>query len=123
MFFIVKNAIFNLLGALRILQNFWPDERVMYSVCALLLDPNFGVRLMADKKFYLRLTVEKMHALVVFTEKYLRSKGFSSGNDTASRKTNLLCNNHKKIFLLFNGKPACSQLLDLLINFRLPQPL
>ena len=56
----------------------------MYSVCALLLDPNFRVRLMADKKFYLRLTVEKMHALVVFTEKYLRSKGFSSGNDTAT---------------------------------------
>ena len=68
MFFIVKNGIYNLLGVLRILQNFWPDERVMYSVCALLLGPNFGVRLMADKKFYLRLTVEKMHALVVFTE-------------------------------------------------------
>ena len=84
MFFIVKNGIFNLLGVLRILQNFWPDERVMYIVCALLLGSNFGVRLMADKKFYLRLTVEKMHALVVFTEKYLRSKGFSSSNDTAT---------------------------------------
>ena len=84
MFFIVKNGIFNLLGVLRILQNFWPDERVMYSVCALLLGPNFGVRLMADKKFYLRLTVEKMHALVVFTEKYLRSKCFSSSKDTAT---------------------------------------
>ena len=35
----------------------------MYTVCGLRLDTNFGVRSVVDKELYLRLTVEKMHAL------------------------------------------------------------
>ena len=31
-----------------------------------------GMRPTTDKNFYLRLTVEKMHAFAVFTKKYLR---------------------------------------------------
>ena len=40
----------------------------MYRACGLWLSPNFGEQLTAEKNFYLRLTVEKMHALAVFTE-------------------------------------------------------
>ena len=46
---------------------------VMYSVYGLRLSPNSVVRLTADKNFYLQLTVEKMHAFIVFNDKYLRS--------------------------------------------------
>ena len=50
----------------------------MYKVDGLRLGPNFGVCLTADKNFYLRSTIEKIHALTVFTEKYLRSHGCSA---------------------------------------------
>lgn len=36
------------------------------------LGPNFGVQPEADKDFYFRLIVKKMHAFVVLTEKYLQ---------------------------------------------------
>ena len=36
----------------------------------MIVGTKFGVELMADKNFYLRLAVEKMHGFVVFTEKY-----------------------------------------------------
>ena len=52
----------------------------MFSVCGLWLDPNIGVRPAADKKFYLGLTVDKMHAFVVFTEKLLRPNDCSDAN-------------------------------------------
>ena len=45
----------------------------------------------ADKNFYLRLTVEKMHAFAVFSDKYLRSYGCSDTNFTAGIK----CTNPK----------------------------
>ena len=54
----------------------------MYRVCSLLLGPNFGVRLTADKNFYLRLSVEKMHAFAVFTGQFLRSYDCSGTNFT-----------------------------------------
>ena len=38
----------------------------------------------ADKKFYLRLTINKMHAFAVLTEKYLRPYGWSGTNFTAA---------------------------------------
>ena len=44
----------------------------MYRVCGLRLGPNFEVLLTAEKNFYLRLTVEKIHAFAVFNEIYLR---------------------------------------------------
>ena len=53
-----------------------------YRVYGLRLGPNFGVRPVADKNFYLRLTVEKMHALVVFTEKSLPPYDCSGTNFT-----------------------------------------
>ena len=56
----------------------------MYRVCGLRLGPNFAVRLSADKNFYLQLTVEKMHAFVVFGDKYLRPYGCSHTNLTTT---------------------------------------
>ena len=56
---------------------------VMYRVCGLLLGPNFGVRLRVEK-FYLRLTVGKMHAFAVFNKKYLRLHGCIGPNFTAT---------------------------------------
>ena len=41
------------------------------NVCGLWLGTNIGVWPATDKKFYVRLTFAKMHAFVVFTEKYL----------------------------------------------------
>ena len=38
-------------------------------VCGLKQGPKFGVWPVADKKFYLRLTVKKMRAFVVFIKK------------------------------------------------------
>ena len=38
----------------------------MSSVCGFRQCLNFEVRLAVDKSFYLRLTVEKMHAFAVF---------------------------------------------------------
>ena len=35
------------------------SKGVMYRVCGLRLGPNFVVQVVADKKFYLRLTIEK----------------------------------------------------------------
>ena len=49
----------------------------MYRVCGLQPGPNFVVRLAADKNFYLRLTVEKMHPVAVFNDKYLRQNDYS----------------------------------------------
>ena len=108
----------------------------MYTVCDLWLGPNFGVRLTAVKNFYLRLTVEKIHAFAVFTGKYLRSYGCDGTKFTAMVK----CTNRKiemqieiieiqvtaiqqKIFFLFSCELVCSQLIDLAINSRLLQPL
>ena len=45
--------------------------------CSLRLGPNLGVLSGADKNYYLRLTAEKMRALLVFTDKYLRLYGCS----------------------------------------------
>ena len=56
----------------------------MYRFCGLRLGPNLGMRPAADKKFYLRLTVQKMHTFVLFTEKYLRPCGCSDTNVTAA---------------------------------------
>ena len=47
-----------------------PQIVAMYRVCGLRLSSNLGVRPAANKKLYLRLMVEKMQALEVFTEKY-----------------------------------------------------
>ena len=56
----------------------------MYRVGGLRIGPNFKGRLVADKNFYLQLTVEKMHALAVFSDKYLRSYGCSDTFFTAT---------------------------------------
>ena len=47
---------------------------LVYRVCGLRLGPNFGVRPTTGKNSYLSLTVKKMVALTIFTEKYLASK-------------------------------------------------
>ena len=95
---------------------------VMYRVC-----PNFEVRLTAEKNFYLRLRVERMHAFSVFTEKYLRSHGCSGINFSemvvcANPKTEIQIEIietevigiqidfvMKKIFLFFSGNLVCLQ--------------
>ena len=56
----------------------------MYMVCGLRRDPNFVVRPAAEKNFYLRLTVEKMHAFAVFSNKCLRTCGGNNTNFTAT---------------------------------------
>ena len=56
----------------------------MHRACGLRLDPNTGVRPEADKKLYLRLKVDKMHAFVALTETYLQSFGCSSTNFTTA---------------------------------------
>ena len=56
----------------------------MYRVCGLRLGPNFVLRLVTEKNFYLRLTFEKMHAFVVFKDKYLRPYGCSNTNVMAT---------------------------------------
>ena len=43
----------------------------------------FVVPVAADKNFYLRLTVEKMHVLAVFSDKYLQLWGCSNTSYTA----------------------------------------
>ena len=63
----------------------------MYRLCSLRLGPNFGVRSVAGKNLYLRLMVQKMHAFVVYTERYLRPCGYSSTN----RMTSVNCRNQK----------------------------
>ena len=63
----------------------------IYRVCGLRLGPNFGVQPATGKNFYLRLTVEKMCAFTVFTQKYLRSYGY---NDTIFT-TAVNCTNQK----------------------------
>ena len=40
----------------------------MFRVCGLRLGTNFGAWPAADKNFYLRLTVEKIRTIAVFTE-------------------------------------------------------
>ena len=37
----------------------------MYRACGLRLCPSFGMRLTAERNFYLRLSVEKMHVFVL----------------------------------------------------------
>ena len=37
----------------------------MYRVCGLRLGPIIGLQLAADKRFHMRLSVEKMHAFAV----------------------------------------------------------
>ena len=56
----------------------------MYRVCGLQLGPNFVSRLTAENYFYLRLTVEKMYALAICNNKYLRSSSYSDTNSTAA---------------------------------------
>ena len=58
--------------------------REMYRVYGLRLGPNYGVGPAADKNFYFRLTIEKMYAFAVFTEKYLRSYNCNGTNFTAA---------------------------------------
>ena len=55
----------------------------MYRVCGLWLGPNFVVRRAANSG-YLRLTVEKMHAFAVFSDKYLRPYSCSDTNFTVT---------------------------------------
>ena len=47
----------------------------MYRVCGSRLYPNFGVWSVADNNFYLRITVDEMDTLEVFTHKHLRLRG------------------------------------------------
>ena len=42
----------------------------MHKPCGLRLVPNFRVRPLADKNFYLRLTTEKMRSSAIFNYKY-----------------------------------------------------
>ena len=67
------------------------EIEAMYRVCGLGLVLNFGVRLEADKNFYLRLTVEKMRAFGVFTEKYLQPYRWRDSNVTVVA----ICTNSK----------------------------
>ena len=39
----------------------------MYRVCGLRLGPIMGLKLTADKRFYVRLSVENMHAFAVLS--------------------------------------------------------
>ena len=55
----------------------------MYRFYGLRLGSNFWVRAATDKNFYLLLTVEKIYAFAVFTEKYLQPYGYSDINFTA----------------------------------------
>ena len=64
---------------------------VMHRVYGLRISPNFEVQLATDKNFYLRLTVEKMHAYAVLNDKCLQSYGCSDNNSTATIK----CTNPK----------------------------
>ena len=57
---------------------------VMYRVCSLQLCPNIAVRPAIIRKFYLRLTVDKMHTSEVFNKKYLRSYRCSSTSITVT---------------------------------------
>ena len=50
---------------------------VMYRVCDLGLGSNFGVRLAAGKKCYLRIAVYKMRVFTVFREKHLQGCNWS----------------------------------------------
>ena len=52
----------------------------MYRVCGLRLGLSFEVRPVVDNNLFLRLTVEKMHAFMVFTKKYSRPCGYSGTN-------------------------------------------
>ena len=62
----------------------------MHRVCGLRLGPNYVVRLAADKNFYLRLTIEKVHAFGFFNNIYLWLYGYSDTNFMVSVKcTNL----------------------------------
>ena len=59
------------------------------------LGPNSVVRLATEKIFYLPLTVEKMHAFAVFSNKYLRPYGcsdttFAAAVDCANPKNEIL---------------------------------
>ena len=102
---------------------------VKINVCGLQLGPNFGMRLTAYKNFYLPLTIEKIHVLIVVTKKYLRSYGCSGTNFTAAvritnPKTGMQIEIIKtqiiaiqiyfliKRILLLNGKPVGSQLIN-----------
>ena len=42
------------------------------------------LRLAIDKKFYLHLTVEKMHAFAIFNDKYLLPCGYGDTKFTAT---------------------------------------
>ena len=61
-------------------------QGVMYRGCSLRLGTDIGVRPAADKKFRLRLTVNKMHTFAVFTKRYLRPYGNSGTNFMAAVK-------------------------------------
>ena len=56
----------------------------MYRVCSLQLGLNISVLLPVIKKFYLRLTADKMHTSEVFAEKYLLPYGSSSTSITTT---------------------------------------
>ena len=56
----------------------------MHKDCGLCLGPNIWVQLAADKKIYLRLTVNKMRAFSDFTDKYLVPHGRRDTNVTAA---------------------------------------
>ena len=91
-------------------------------VSGLQLGPNFGMRLTAEKNFYLRLTVERMQAFVVFTEKHLQSYVCSSTSFTATIK----CTNHRLNFKLKSLKHKSLEYKStkqIIINQGLFQPL
>ena len=58
----------------------------MYRVCSLRLCLKLRVWPTTEKKFYLCLTVGKMHAFAVLTDKYLRPYDCSETNFTAAVK-------------------------------------
>ena len=61
----------------------------MYNTTKILrlrLVPNFVVRLVANKNYYLRLTVGKMPAFEVFNDLYFQPYGCSDTNFTATVK-------------------------------------
>ena len=64
-------------------------------IYGLRMGPNFVARVAADKNFYMRLVVEKMHTVKAFNDFKLRPYGCSSTNFTATvnysnRKTDTL---------------------------------
>ena len=75
----------------------------MYRVCSLQLGLNISVLLPVIKKFYLRLTADKMHTFEVFTEKYLLPYGsncYKTGSNTGATAPVLRLRSTEQILIL-----------------------